>query len=266
MVVLLFLFRNEIPPKKTGIAADQPVMEFSADSVLAHAKESLNPGQLNRVMLLEGSLSRGDIKDQKIHIYHQLAKYWADSVKSFLPSIWYRAEAARLENSEKNLTFAAHLLLDSVREQEDVRVRKWEALQAKDLFERSLKINPANDSSKVGLGSCYLFGGISEMPMEGIMMIREVVARDSTNIYAQMMLGYGSLVSGQYDKAIERFEKVLAIDNENIEASLMLVRIGEENEKNGDIKGALALYRKALPFIKKEWKPELQKRIDELSK
>ena len=52
--------------------------------------------------------------------------------------------------------------------------------------------------SKVGLGACYLFGNISANPMEGIGKIREVVEKDSTNIYAQMILAKGSMMSGQY--------------------------------------------------------------------
>ena len=96
--------------------------------------------------------------------------------------------------------------------------RRWKALQAKDLFERSLKINPDNDSSKVGLGACYIFGNISATPMEGILKIREVVEKDSTNIYAQMMLGNGSLISGQYDKAITRLQTVDRLQPDNVEA------------------------------------------------
>jgi hypothetical protein len=87
-------------------------------------------------------------------VYHQLAKFWHDSANSWEPYAWYTAEAARLENSEKNLTFAAHLFLDNLIRDDVAERRKWKALQAKDLFERSLKLNPVNDSSKVGLGAC----------------------------------------------------------------------------------------------------------------
>ena len=52
--------------------------------------------------------------------------------------------------------------------------------------------------AKVGLGACYLFGNISANPMEGLAKIREVVEKDSTNVYAQMTLVKGSLLSGQY--------------------------------------------------------------------
>ena len=103
-------------------------------------------------------------------------------------------------------------------------------MQAKDLFERSLKINPDNDSAKVGIGACYLFGNISAAPMEGILKIREVVEKDSTNLYAQMMLVRGSLLSGQYDKAISRLETVNRIKPDDIDAILLLAEVYETDE------------------------------------
>ncbi len=265
LLILIFAFRDVTPPRKAATANPTAMApSLSMDSILVHAKEGLTPDQLNRISLLEKSVSRGDVAEQQLHIYHQLARFWQDTARNFLVSTWYRAEAARLENSEKNLTFAAHLLLDSLREETNGLIRQWEALQAKELFERALKINPNNDSSKVGLGTVYLFGGISETPMQGIQMIREVTSRDSTNVYGQMMLGYGSALSGQYDKATDRFEKVLAIDKTNMEAVLMLIRIGEAYEKEGKTKEAVSLYEKALPLLREDWKPELKKRIEEL--
>lgn len=265
LLILIFAFRDLTPPKKAATANPEAMAStLSIDSILVHAREGLTPDQLNRISLLEKSVGRGDVSEQQLHIYHQLARFWQDTARNFLVSTWYRAEAARLENSEKNLTFAAHLLLDSLREEPNGMIRQWEALQAKELFERALKINPENDSTRIGLGTVYLFGNIADNPMQGIQMIREVINRDSTNIYGQMMLGYGSAFSGQYDKAADRFEKVLSIDKTNMEAVLMLVRIGEAYEKEGKTTEAVSLYEKALPLLREDWKPELKKRIDEL--
>ena len=38
--------------------------------------------------------------------------------------------------------------------------------EARDLFERALKMNPSNDSAKIGLGSAYIFGSPAENPQE----------------------------------------------------------------------------------------------------
>jgi tetratricopeptide (TPR) repeat protein len=49
-------------------------------------------------------------------------------------------------------------------------------------------------------------------PMEGITILREIVADDQDNVDAHYWLGVFSVKSGQYDKAIERFNKVMTIE------------------------------------------------------
>lgn len=270
----LYFFVRTTPAKKAPVAAEKhgpgdghnhPAEgTVSTDSILAMAKKQLSPDQVVKISTLENSISRGAVKDQQLHVFHQLANFWADSARIFEPYAWYTAEAARLENSEKSLTFAARQFLDNLQTDEVPERRKWKALQAKDLFERSLQINPQNDSATVGLGAAYLFGGISETPMEGIMKIREVATRDSTNVYAQMMLGKGSLLSGQYDKAIDRFVLVTRLEPANLDAILLLAEV---YERTGDKKKAISWYEKSLPLVKQEKVTEaIRQRITELKK
>lgn len=237
--------------------------QLSTDSVLYRAKKRLSAEQITRINFLEKTISRGDVKDQQLHIYHQLAKFWGDTAGSFRPFAWYMAEAARLENSEKSLTFAARLFLDSLVEENDSQIKQWEAFQAKDLFERSLKLNPGNDSSKVGLGETILYGGIA-MPMQGISLIREVAEKDSNNIYAQMSLGRASLMSNQTEKAVEHFKKVVSLQPGNVEA---VFRIAEISEQTGNKKEAIDWYTRLLPLINRaEIKKDIETRIAELKK
>jgi len=269
LVAVIFIYGRRVPKKyntPTQVTTTSAITEVSTDSILQISRRQLTQEQSTRLAMLENSISRGDVKDQKLKVYHQLAHFWGDSIGLFPPSAWYEAEAARLENSEKSLTFAAQLFLSSLQEDQesDAQLTKWKALQARDLFERSLKINPNNDSSKVGLGGCYLFGNISSTPMEGINLIREVTQRDSTNAYAQMMLVQGALISGQFDKAITRLQSVNRMQPDNIEAILMLADL---YERNNDKATAISWYKKSLPFIKKaDLKEVIEKRINDLSK
>jgi tetratricopeptide (TPR) repeat protein len=274
LTAVIFQFGKIVPPKKTIVAEQHSADDghdhgaeqntITIDTILTLAKKALSPEQVMRLNTLENSISRGDVKAQQLNVYHQLAHFWADSGKVFEPYAWYQAEAARLENSEKSLTFAAHLFLDNLQNDEVAARRKWKALQAKDLFERSLKLNPGNDSSKVGLGSVYLFGDISTTPMEGILKIREVAEKDSTDIYALMMLSKGSIISGQYDKAISRLQSVNRLEPKNIDAILLLAEVYERME---DKPNAVSWYRKSLALVKRaEIRDAIVSRIKELEK
>ncbi|HEV7781620.1 MAG TPA: tetratricopeptide repeat protein [Chitinophagaceae bacterium] len=270
----IFVFGRTVPKKKALAAAGHsandghdhgtPVNAITIDTILQLAKKELTAEQVVRINTLENSITRGNVKDQQLHVYHQLARFWSDSAHIFEPYAWYNAEAARLENSEKKLTFAARLFLDNLQNDEVTARRQWKAMQAKDLFERSLKINPENDSAKVGLGACYIFGGISEMPMEGILKIREVVEKDSTNLYAQMMLVKGSLLSGQYDKAMSRLETINRIDPADIDALLLLAEV---EERMGHKAKAISWYQQCLLVSKEpELRAAIEKRVAELKK
>lgn len=239
---------------------------FGTDSILFYAKQNLPQAQAARLAQLENSITRGDVADQKLHLMHHLARFWADSAKAFTPMAWYpyayyTAEAARLENSEKSLSFAARLFLDVLSGEEDQRVKHWEAEQAKDLFERSLKLNPENDSAKVGLGATILYGALGS-PMEGIGMIREVVTKDSANAFAQQTLGEASLLSGQLDKAVERFKTVNRLQPANLQAILLLA---DTYERMSQKEEAIRWYQKSLSLsTNPEMKKEIEKRVSDL--
>lgn len=260
LVVLLFVFGRFVPEKekltKTNPSVAAPaVSTFSIDSARSLAEKNLT-GELNlSLKTLEDKLKSAATPAAQLAAYHELAHFWSEEFRFFELYAWNEALAARLENSEKSLTFAARLFLDNLQEDPDGPRRQWKALQAKDLYERSLKINPNNDSTKVGLGACYLFGNISTNPMEGIALIREVVQRDSTNVYAQLTLVKASILSGQFDKGITRLQTVIKVEPRNIEAHLLLADL---YERTGEKKEAVKWYEKSLQLIEQ---PEIRQAI-----
>jgi len=260
LLLILLLFFGKTVPAKTASTV-KPVMPATAGpqvittaDVVGKAKKALTQTQAAHVLQLENSVVRGDVKAQQIKVFKQLANFWGDTAQQPAIGAFYFGEAAKLENSEKNLTFAAHLLLDNAMAETDVPMQTWQATQAKTLFNKALELNPANDSSKVGLGACYLFGNISASPMQGIMEIREVAERDPNNMYAQMMLGLGGIKSGQLDKAIERFLIVVQKQPQNLEA---VFNLAETYDRKGDKENAIKWYKVAdnmvtIPGAKKE--------------
>jgi cytochrome c-type biogenesis protein CcmH/NrfG len=100
--------------------------------------------------------------------------------------------------------------------------------------------------------------------MQGITMIREVAERDPNNMYAQLMLGIGGMVSGQYDKAIERLNTVVSKQPSNAEATVMLA---EAYERHNEKQNAIKWYEASKKLItNSEIIKEIDRRIAELSK
>ena len=262
LLCLIFFFGNTIPPKQTAPsmpqAAAQGTETIDVQAILNASRQQLTPQQQAYVAQLETAVVRGDVKEQQIRVFKQLANFWKDSAHLLLPFGYYSAEAAKLENSQKSLTFAAQFFLDGVRKQENAGLRKWMALQAKELFEKALELSPDNDSLTVGLGSCYIFGGISDMPMEGILKIKKVAEKDPNNMYAQYMLGMGGMMSGQIDKAIEHLTLVAEKEPEKLEVFFI---VAEAYEQKGDKPNAIKWYQ--LCKQKVSDKPDVVKEIEQ---
>ena len=261
VLVSLFFFGRTAPKAEAQPMAtagnDSAQLDFPA--MLGIAKQKITPAQVAYVTRLENSITRGDVKTQQIQAYQQLATFWGDSARIFVPFAEYTAEAAKLENSEKSLTFAANLFFQDLQSVQEAPLRSWEANQAKDLFSRVLQLDPGNDSAKVSLGSCYIFGSASGSPqetMQGILKIREVAQRDSTNMYAQYMLGIAGVVSGQTDRAIDRFQTVLRHEPNNLDA---MMRLADLYQGKGDKAAARQTYKTLkTSFIRQEGEGKLK--------
>ena len=263
LLIALFYFGKIVNPKKetTEVKTSQSTATLNFNELITRSKESLNSSQKKILDKLESKIESGT-KQDKIHNYNHLANFWRDSVLLYEPYLFYTAEAAKLENSEKSLTFAAQQFINSMLEVADLGIQNWLATNAKVLFEKALTLNPNNDSSKVGLGACYILGNISDNPMQGILPIRDIATKNPNNLYAQYVLGLGGKKSGQLDKAIERFLIIAKSKPDHIES---ILHLAECYELKSDKTNAKIWYLKASALINNEAiKKEIANRINEL--
>lgn len=266
LLASLLLFGKTTVPKKEISTQAPASTEFNINTFIQQAKQKLTASQLITVSKLENSISRGDVKNQSIKSFEQIAAFWKDSAKALVLYAYYIAQAAKLDNSEKNLTFAAQLLLDDLRGEDDDALKSWEAETSIDLYKKALELDPENDSLKIGLGSCYVYGkgmiGDATETMKGIQQLLQVVRKDSGNMKAQMVLGIGGVVSKQYSKAIERLIKVVQAEPANLEAISWLA---DAYAGTGDRINAIKWYEYSKKLVNNsEYSKEVDERIKAL--
>lgn len=268
--LLLFSVLYFFTPRFTAKEANAPNQSaenqvVTTESILNTAKLALSESQKISLLSIENQLIKASNVQDSLKAYKVLTQFWADSAQKLAPYLYFSYSAALLENSEKSLTFAAQLLVDNLLTPDaPPALLPWIAGNAKVLLEKALVINPKNDSAKINLGACYLFGNLSDNPMQGITKIKEVVDLDSTNAYGQLILALGGKKSGQYDKAIERFLTVIKIQPNHIEAMIHLAECYELTDQK-----ALAIewYTKVSNSVNiPEAKEAISKRIKELKK
>ncbi len=263
LTILIFVFGRTTEPKKNTAVAEvaSTQQRFNIERFIDSNKAALQPEQALYVTKLENNITRGDVPTQQIQSFNALASFWKDSAKRFEPYAYYIYQAAKLDNSEKSLTFAAQLFLENLRSEHDEAKLSWETGLAIELFEKALLLNPGNHDLKIGLGSCYIFGrgrnGDPQQTMKGIQELLSVVREDSTNMKAQFVLGVGGFVSRQHDKAIERFTRVIAAEPNNLEAIAFLA---DTYAAKGDKEEAVKWYNISKRLVND---PAYSKQVDE---
>lgn len=253
---------NELKPASSNSAENQTVTN---KSIIDDAKTSLSAEFKISLLSIENQLSRSKNTADSLMYTRKLARFWADSANRLTPYLYYTYSAALLENSEKSLTFAAQQLIDNlITPDAPPALLPWMAGNAKVLLEKALEINPNNDSAIINLGACYLFGNISDNPMQGILKVKQVVDKNPQNAYGQFILSLGGKKSGQYDKAIERLLIVVSLQPSNLEA---MVHLAECYELANQKEDAIQWYTKVKDLVNvPDAKSAITKRIKELKK
>ncbi len=259
----LYFLGNTRPPKagEQG-TANRPMQEgaqqhhataASTDSIINAARTQLPAHAVTEIKAIEDQLSSIQDSSKMAPIFTELAKSWIQH-KQLPVAAYYHAQAAKLENSEKKLNFAGQFFLDLIHDTHAESVRMWEAEQAISCFQQSLELNPDNDTTKLALAATYI-EGVGET-MQGVQMLLGITREKPDNIPANLMLGRLSVQSGQYDKAIQRFETVLKQEPKNTEA---LYFLAESYKGKGNKDKAIELFEECKRIVNK---PEFSNDID----
>lgn len=157
--------------------------------------------------------------------YKNVATFW-DSKKRPDFAALFVEKNAELAKTDEAFVKAGNRYFYAVRFAQDnneIPVLYQNAIKC---YQKALDINPKNVDAKIQLASCFVEEGSD--PMKGIGLLREVEKTDSNNVKLQLNFAFFSVKSGQLEKAISRFEKVLNIDPLFIEAYLHLADVYEQ--------------------------------------
>jgi len=232
LFVLLFIAPKVIAPgneKNENGTSEAPGISENAtlDVYVGLANKNLAPEQKQR---LDKFLSAK--KEDSV------AAFW-DKLKRPDLASFYAEEKAKQENTAKSWFSAGNRYYYAVQFSQDkteIPVLYQSALRC---FNKGLKLDPTNTDAKIMQASCYVEG--TSEPMEGVSRLREIEKTDSNNVKLQLTFAFFSLKSGQLDRAVKRFNKVLTIDSNYIEAYLHLADV---YERQGDIDKTIAALEK----------------------
>ncbi len=231
-VLLYFAPKTESLVEKAKIAS----VDHNFETHVADFKAKLPAAELEKIVLVEKALSKSSNQNSLVLI-DSLIGLW-DLNKNPAAASIYAFQKAEMTKSVEHWQNAGERSFYAARFVEG-HLSKHIYEQAIKSYEEVLKVQPGNLDSKINLAVCFVENSVE--PMKGILLLREVLEVDSLNVKAHLNLGYFSLKSGQFNKAIDRFEKVIEIKPDYMEAYLYM---GDVYETKGDNKKAIECYEK----------------------
>ncbi|TLV00630.1 tetratricopeptide repeat protein [Dyadobacter luticola] len=176
-------------------------------------------------------------------------------LQKFDSAAFYAEKVALLSPSIENLVRTGDRYYEAYGFAVDEKKAKVLGNKTREYYQKALDQNPGLLAAKANMAMTYVN---TENPMQGILMLREVIDTDPTNELALFNLGILSMRSNQYSKAADRFRQILTNNPANSKAKfylgLSLVELGDKEQAG-----------KVLAEVKKEEKdPVIQQAITEL--
>jgi tetratricopeptide (TPR) repeat protein len=173
---------------------------------------------LDRISVLREKY-RGTTQNEKNAIFaDSLTSLYAEAGK-FDSAAWFAEERSKFFNTVESWTKAGDNYYQAYTFALDQAKQNELAGKAQEFYGKVLKAEPKNQNVKTKMAMTYF---TSPNPMQGITMLREVLADDPKNELALFNLGMLSIQSGQYDKAIDRLKELVEVNPAHTQGQLLL--------------------------------------------
>ncbi len=171
---------------------------------------------------------------------------------------YFQLQLAEKIQSTNEWQLAGNSIYTYAVQMQDTLRRDFLMAEAMRCFDEVLEKSPTNRSATLYKG--LALADKRESMMMAVPLLLRVVREDSTNVLANYTLGMLAIESGQLDKALNRFEKLISLQPSNAEYHFQAART---SDMMGNKELALSYYRASLELTSD---PQIQEQLQEIIK
>jgi tetratricopeptide (TPR) repeat protein len=184
-------------------------------TILQKAKGTLNSGQRDSMEMMEMELQKVHSDKEKAQMLSAIGDNWTKTGNIIVAGKYF-ADAAEINKDVKTWDEAATRFFMGFPNAADTLAKMYAVQEAIKSYEQLRKLDSTNMNYPIREALCYIDGQGQVMP--GVVLLKEVEKKDPDNKDMNLILGRLAVVSGQYDKAVARLEKLITMDPNNAEA------------------------------------------------
>ena len=196
---------------KIQAARDKTIETVDIDKMLSTAFDKLNDSQRLKIQsLTQQAKAKPETQTLKL-----LSSAWHDAGKDEIAA-HYAEEVAALEKTDDSWSIAGgNFYLAAQKNNEDKALHTYCLQHAADAFQNAASINPSKWEHRLNLALCYTENPPQDNPMRGILMLRDLDKEHPENVSINLNLARLAIKTGQFDRAVDRLEKILSANSSN---------------------------------------------------
>ncbi|MEY4875335.1 MAG: hypothetical protein RL708_484 [Bacteroidota bacterium] len=246
LIALLFFFSKTKGPEKP-IAEDghtnsstknEAASTVDYNSFIAEAKKNISADKVRTIDSFEKQLANATSIDVKKEVTQQLITTWK-AAGSKIITAEYAKQLAYLTQQPKDYAQAGDYLVIAFETAADSTLSKQLGNEAFEVLQKAIETDTTNIDNKVNMAACLMES--RNQIMDGVPILLEIVKKSPNHLKANFILAKFAVVSGQYDKAITRLERLISNNPTYTDAYLVLANA---YSSKGDAQKAKATLQK----------------------
>jgi tetratricopeptide (TPR) repeat protein len=230
--ILYFGFETKAPERNaTDVNRAIQGESTGVESLLTEAKSKMDAGQISAIETLEVSLEKSKTDQEKVGILKKISSSWY-AQSNFPIAGEYADKVATIENADSSWSVAGAIYYNGLTKATDKTIRDFCSTRAIKAFESAASLAPNNASHRVNIALVYAENPPADNPMKAVLLLKDLETKypDAPSVYNA--LGRLAIKTGQWQKAVDRFEKSWSLDNKNLKTPCFLAKAYEELENS----------------------------------
>ncbi len=224
LFVGVFYFGCETKDPKMKLAEKSRVANFEVtgiENIRKQAFDSLDVSQKSYFDGLHLHLKNSFDDSTKVEAMKSISGFWY-SLGEYALAGEQAEEIASIQEDEVSWSIAGTTYAAGIQNGKSEIRRTFNQSKAVNAFEQAVSINPDNVTHKLNLAIVYAENPPQDQPMKGILMLLDLDKQypDSPSVLFQ--LARFGMQTNQFEKAIGRLERVLAIEPNSVKAHCLI--------------------------------------------
>lgn len=200
--------------------------KISVSGLMEQAKSRLSESKANELKNLEMQLEAAAQELDRISTLKKISAFWYAGNETPVAGA-VAEEVANLENADSSWSVAGALFYTGLINTQDPVERDFCAQHAIKSFENAASLAPGKPEHRVNLALVYAENPPPDNPMQAVLMLRELEKQHPESPSVYNALGRLAIKTGQWQRAVDRFEKSWSLDQKNPNTPCLLAKAYE---------------------------------------